>query len=205
MQRGRQLDARDPVLERDIGPGLDVAPALERLATRGLRLVAFTNGPVAAGDELLTAAGVRDRLSDVVSADEIRSFKPDPAVYHHLLERVATPADRVVVVSSNSFDVLGARHAGLQAAWVRRTEAALLDPWGVDPDVTVDMTPEQMRAVNKMRQELYVLRDAPAANPTTLPAEFKSREEQLLASDPQLGAAVLLLRVQLAGGSQPAT
>ena len=73
--------------------------------------------------------------------------------------------------------------------------------WGVDPDVAIDMTPEQMRSVNKMRQELDVLRDQPATNPTTLPAEFKSREEQLLASDPQLGAAVLLLRVQLTGAT----
>ena len=115
----------------------DVAPALARLAARGLRLVAFTNGPVAAGDELLTSAGVRAHLADVVSTDEIRSFKPDPAVYHHLLERVATRAARVVVVSSNSFDVLGAKHAGLQGAWVRRTEADVLDPWDVEPDVTI--------------------------------------------------------------------
>ncbi|WP_432478044.1 haloacid dehalogenase type II [Nocardioides sp. GXQ0305] len=119
----------------------DVAPALARLAGEGRRTVAFSNGPVAAADELLVAAGVRDHLSDVVSTDEIRSFKPDPAVYHHLLERVATVADRVVLVSSNSFDVLGAKRAGLQAAWVRRTEAAVLDPWGVAPDATVtDLT-----------------------------------------------------------------
>ena len=115
----------------------DVAPALRELAASGRRLVAFSNGPVAAADELLEAAGVREHLADVVSADEIRSFKPDPAVYHHLLERVATIGDRVVVVSSNSFDVLGAKSAGLQAAWVRRSEVAVLDPWGVEPDATV--------------------------------------------------------------------
>ena len=72
--------------------------------------------------------------------------------------------------------------------------------WGVDPDVTVEMTPEQMRTVLKMRQELDVIRDGSApSKPTTLPAEFKTREEQLLASDPQLGAAVLMLRLQLLG------
>lgn len=71
--------------------------------------------------------------------------------------------------------------------------------WGVDPDVSIDMTPEEMRNVLKLRQELDVLRNGPATNPTTLPAQFKSREEQLLASDPQLGAAVLLLKMQLMG------
>ncbi len=71
--------------------------------------------------------------------------------------------------------------------------------WGVDPDVTIDMTPEEMRNVNKLRQEMDVLRTAPVMLPTTLPAGFTSREQQLLASDPQLGAAVLLLKVQLLG------
>lgn len=71
--------------------------------------------------------------------------------------------------------------------------------WGVEPDVAVDMTPEQMRSVLKMRQEMDVLRSSPSTNPTTLPSEFKTREEQLLANDPQLGAAVLLLRMQLLG------
>jgi 2-haloacid dehalogenase len=132
-------DDRDDLLAtyRRLPAFPDVAPALARLAATGRSLVAFTNGPAAAADELLTGAGVRDHLTDVVSTDEIRSFKPDPAVYHHLLERVDTLAHRVVMVSSNSFDVLGAKHVGLQVAWVRRTDAALLDPWGVEPDATV--------------------------------------------------------------------
>src|SRR5206468_2875607 len=32
--------------------------------------------------------------------------------------------------------------------------------WGVNPDVTVEMTPEQMRAAIDARQELDILRDA---------------------------------------------
>jgi len=119
----------------------DAAPALERLAAVGVRAVAFSNGPAAPVSDLLQSAGLRAHLADVVSTDEIRSFKPDPAVYHHLLERVACRAQRVVMVSSNSFDVLGAKAAGLQAAWVRRSEAAVLDPWEVEPDLVVtDLT-----------------------------------------------------------------
>lgn len=115
----------------------DAAPALERLDAEGRRTVAFSNGPAAAVDALLSEAGLRHLLGDVVSTDEIGSYKPDPAVYHHLLERVASRAQRVVMVSSNSFDVLGAKSTGLQAAWVRRSEASVLDPWGIEPDLTV--------------------------------------------------------------------
>jgi carboxyl-terminal processing protease len=63
--------------------------------------------------------------------------------------------------------------------------------WGVDPDVTIDMTPEQMRAAIDARQEMEVLRDAGAA--TTQPAK------NLLTSDPQLAGALLVLRMKLAG------
>lgn len=71
--------------------------------------------------------------------------------------------------------------------------------WGVDPDVSIDMTPEEMRNVNKLRQEMDVLRTTPSTNPTTIPSNYETREQYLLASDPQLGAAVLLLKVQLLG------
>ncbi len=71
--------------------------------------------------------------------------------------------------------------------------------WGVDPDLTVEMTSEQMRAAQETRQELEVLREngEPSATaPTTVPAK-----KDLLAADPQLSAAVLLLRLQLAGAT----
>jgi C-terminal processing protease CtpA/Prc len=89
--------------------------------------------------------------------------------------------------------------------------------WGVDPDVTVEMTPEQMRAAIDARQDLDVLRDinstpaegqqeklndtAPAAQEKEQPKldDTKKDKKDLLASDPQLAAAVLLLRMQLAG------
>ena len=66
--------------------------------------------------------------------------------------------------------------------------------WGVDPDVTVEMTPEQMRAAIDARQDLDVLRDATAddAAPTT-------QKTDLLSVDPQMQAALLLLRLELNG------
>jgi carboxyl-terminal processing protease len=67
--------------------------------------------------------------------------------------------------------------------------------WGVDPDLTVEMTREQMTGAQEVRQDLEVLHELPQAA-TTQPAQ-----ERLLAADPQLSAAVLLLRLQLAGAT----
>jgi len=82
--------------------------------------------------------------------------------------------------------------------------------WGVDPDVTVEMTPDQMRAAIDARQDLDILRDvAPAGGeqPKLNDAvkEAKPKEpaagvkKDLLSSDPQLSAALLLLRLELTG------
>lgn len=79
--------------------------------------------------------------------------------------------------------------------------------WGVDPDVKIEMTPEQMRAAIDARQDLDILRDADAPAQGEKPklqaqgekvATAKPKKD-LLSSDPQLSAALLLLKLQLAG------
>jgi carboxyl-terminal processing protease len=72
--------------------------------------------------------------------------------------------------------------------------------WGVEPHVTVEMSPNQMNAVIDARRDLDVLRDAndPAAQAVG-GDQTKKLEQSLLSSDPQLTAALLLLRMQLAG------
>ncbi len=86
--------------------------------------------------------------------------------------------------------------------------------WGVDPHLTIEMTPEQMKAAIEARQELDVLREAHSA-----PAEGEQRKlndvapavsdavedtvaavdkKDPLSSDPQLSAALLLLRMKVA-------
>jgi carboxyl-terminal processing protease len=69
--------------------------------------------------------------------------------------------------------------------------------WGVDPDVTVEMTPEQMRTVIDTRQEMDVLRDADAK--PTQAAGVESTGTRLLKADSQLSAGLLMLRLELAG------
>ena len=41
------------------------------------------------------------------------------------------------LVSGNPLDVIGAKGAGLKAAWVRRGSAEAFDPWEYVPDITV--------------------------------------------------------------------
>ena len=115
----------------------DAQPALDRLQGGGFSVYAFSNGKAEAIETLLAAAGIRHLFHGVVSCDDLRSFKPNPAVYSHFLRQAGAAGAAAWMVSSNPFDVIGAVSAGMRAAWVRRDPAAVFDPWGIEPTLTV--------------------------------------------------------------------
>jgi len=115
----------------------DVDAALAELQARDCRLFAFSNGSAEAVEILLANAGIRDSFLGVISCADLRSFKPNPAVYSHFLRRAAAAGSEAWLISGNPFDVIGAISAGMRAAWVRRSVDAVFDPWGIEPTVTV--------------------------------------------------------------------
>ena len=115
----------------------DVEGALRDLKASGFRIFAFSNGTADAVEELLSSAGIGDCFLGVVSVDELRSFKPDPAVYRHFLRQTGAEPRACWLVSGNPFDVIGAVSSGMRAAWLDRSGEAPFDSWGVEPDVVV--------------------------------------------------------------------
>ena len=101
------------------------------------RLFAFSNGTPDAVERVLHNAGLRGYLDGVVSVDETATFKPDPAVYEHARQATGAGEDPLWLVSGNPWDVIGARSAGLEAAWVRRDPRTVFDPWGIQPSLVV--------------------------------------------------------------------
>jgi 2-haloacid dehalogenase len=119
----------------------DVLPALETLTSSGCKLLAFSNGIEKSLRTLLGNAGVQPYLEGVVSVDDIKTFKPNPDVYAYLVSRGGCSREDTWLVSSNPFDVIGAKAAHLNAAWVRRNPEAAFDPWEFNADVVVgDLT-----------------------------------------------------------------
>jgi 2-haloacid dehalogenase len=116
----------------------DVEEGLARARKTGFRIFAFSNGSADAVEGLLGNAGIRDYFMGVVSVDEMRSYKPNPAVYCHFLRRAGAVGADAWLVSSNPFDVIGALSSGMRAAWVKRSPDAVFDPWGIEPTLTVD-------------------------------------------------------------------
>ena len=113
----------------------DAHQGLVNLKAKGYRLFAFSNGTGPAVQQLLQTAGMIDLFEGIVSADEIKTFKPNPDIYQHFLSRTDSIADNTWLISSNPFDVTGAISAGLKAAWIKRSEASFFDPWEIQPNV----------------------------------------------------------------------
>ncbi len=80
----------------------DAASALPELEARGYNLVAFSNGTEDAVRSLLDQAGLLERFRAVISVDDVKSFKPDPAVYAYLAERFRPPGSPVWMISEQS-------------------------------------------------------------------------------------------------------
>lgn len=116
----------------------DVEDGLEKLKAKHYRLFAFSNGTTDAVDALLVAAGIRDYFHGIVSVDDLKSFKPSPAVYSHFLRESEAKGSSAWLISSNPFDVIGAISAGMRAAWVQRSKNTIFDPWGIEPTITVE-------------------------------------------------------------------
>ena len=86
----------------------EVVASLAALKIQGHRLMAFSNGVEASIRALLANAGVLPHLEDVVSVDDLHTFKPDPEVYAYLARRTGRAPAETWLVSSNAWDVIGA-------------------------------------------------------------------------------------------------
>ncbi len=116
----------------------DVREGLKQFAARDYRLFAFSNGLAEDVRGLLGNANIEYFFRDVVSVDEIKSFKPNPDVYTHFLKRVASTGPGAWLVSGNPFDVIGALAAGMKAAWIKRSATQVFDPWDLQPTLTLE-------------------------------------------------------------------
>lgn len=117
-------------------PFPDAAPALRALAGLGYELAVFSNGTPAMIGNCLSNSGLGGFFGQRISVDEVRAFKPSPAVYRHAAERLSVTAGQVRLVTSNAFDCVGAGAAGMRTAWVNRS-AVPFDTIGAQPDLTV--------------------------------------------------------------------
>jgi 2-haloacid dehalogenase len=115
----RIVDAYDTLL-----PYPEAEQALGQLAQ--YRLAILSNGSPDMLDALARNSGLDRYLQAVISVDAKKTYKPDPRAYALVQERLGVHPDEVVFVSSNGFDVAGARSFGFKVARIERVTPAAL-------------------------------------------------------------------------------
>ena len=132
-------DERDEILavyhELDVFD--DVRGGMERLCEAGYECYVVSNGDPEMLDSMVAHAGIDDLLTDTISADEVRTFKPAAELYRHAAARTGTPVEEIAHVTAGWFDVQGAKHAGMQGVWVDRSGTPW-EPFDGEPDLTIE-------------------------------------------------------------------
>ena len=129
---------REGILEvfDELDPFEDVQSGLARLAEE-YDIYVLSMGTPAMLDRLLDHAEIGAFVEETISVHEIRTFKPDAAVYRRGAQRVGVPIERIAHVAGPAFDVRGAMAAGMQGVWIDRTGEPW-DQWFPDPDIAIE-------------------------------------------------------------------
>ena len=127
--RHRLLDAY-----LDLSPFPDVAPTLAVLAP--LPRLILSNGTQQMLELLVASTGIAPHVDAILSVDAAGIYKPSPRVYQLAVDYLRLPAARIGFVSSNGWDVVGAKAFGLTAIWVSRASAPL-ERHGPRPDAII--------------------------------------------------------------------
>jgi 2-haloacid dehalogenase len=112
----------------------EVPAALERLHGRPCAIL--SNGSPRMLTAAIASSGLGRYFQHVLSVDAVKTYKPAPAVYALGPQALGIAASELLFVSSNAWDVAGAKAFGYQVAWCNRT-ATSPEELGVDPDLVI--------------------------------------------------------------------
>jgi 2-haloacid dehalogenase len=112
-------------------PYQEVQQVLEEVKNKTLAI--FSNGSRDMLEPLLHQHEFANTFHHVISVDDIKQYKPTPASYMLVLERLRMKREEVLFISSNTWDIVGAKSFGFHTAWINR-KGEIMDELGVQPD-----------------------------------------------------------------------
>jgi 2-haloacid dehalogenase len=98
-------------------PWPDAVAGLTRLR-RKFVLATLSNGDVALLTNMARYSGLP--WDCILSAELVKAYKPNPAIYHMACELLDLPAERIMLVAAHPYDLLAAQSHGFKTAFVPR-------------------------------------------------------------------------------------
>lgn len=135
-------------LHLDLYP--DATAALTALRPR--KLAILSNGSPDMLNGLVRNSGLDGLLDATISIDAKKIFKPSPAAYELIGEQLGAAPDEVLFVSSNPWDVAGAKSFGLNVAWIERVTPEAMALTCVENELVAPLT--MFKAIRTQMDEL---------------------------------------------------
>jgi len=112
----------------------DVTKALDAL--QGAPLAILSNGSPKMLASAVQHNGLTSYFAEIISVDRIRTYKPSPKVYALAPEVLGLRPEEILFVSSNSWDVAGAKAFGYKVCWCNRSQGHM-EHLGFPADLTI--------------------------------------------------------------------
>jgi 2-haloacid dehalogenase len=122
-----------------LSPFPEVAAALNALSHVPCSIL--SNGTPTMLQSAVRSAGLAGRFQHIISVDEVRVYKPSPVVYELAEKQLGIRRDEIGFVSSNCWDVAGAKAFGLPVYWLNRKNEPL-EALGFQPEAIVSTATE---------------------------------------------------------------
>ena len=117
-----RVEKRDKLLNAYLGlkPWPDVPPALASLKQSGFRLAFLSNFTQSMLEANIKSAGLTDIFDQVLSTDQVKTYKPDPRAYRLGTDRLKLRREEILFVAFAGWDAAGAKLFGYPTFWVNR-------------------------------------------------------------------------------------
>ncbi|TCI57510.1 haloacid dehalogenase type II [Exiguobacterium sp. SH1S21] len=119
----------------ELSPYEEVEDVLKQL--RDTQTVVLSNGTADMLEQLIANASFTELFDELVSIDGVKQFKPSPAAYMSWFKTTDLKRDEVLFMSSNGWDIIGAKNFGFQTAWINR-DGKPFETMDVRPDAVYD-------------------------------------------------------------------
>jgi len=133
-----------------LDPYADAATTLAKLKPK--KLAILSNGSPDMLDALARNSGLDRLLDAVISVDAKKTFKPHPEAYALIGETLGTKPEEALFISSNPWDVAGAKAFGLNVAWIERVTPEAMALACVESDLVAPLT--MFKAIRTQMDEL---------------------------------------------------
>lgn len=133
----------------------NVQNGLSDLSNQNFRIAALTNSPEHTVRERMERTGLISYFEFVLSAEQVKKYKPSVEVYHWAAKELEEKAQNILMVSSHGWDIAGAANAGMQTAYIK-TNKQMFYPLAPQPTIIIK---DVVDLANKLKELSVIIPD----------------------------------------------